>query len=164
MEPKQTTPRADYEWSEERSEKAARLFVTGISSDEIAEELGCTRNAVIGKMNRMGIVSPNKPGQRRGEPAKKRAAKPATTRPNMQTINARAARTQDQPPTLPVERHIPRQYVAHEATRKTLQGLADSDCRWPCGDPGHPDFWFCGAPMGSARPYCNQHARIAYRA
>jgi GcrA cell cycle regulator len=32
---------------------------------------------------------------------------------------------------------------------------------WPCGDPGHPDFHFCGSPVAK-RPYCETHRAIAY--
>jgi len=39
--------------------------------------------------------------------------------------------------------------------------LAPSACRWPCGDPGHPDFYFCGAPVAK-RPYCEHHYILAH--
>lgn len=84
-------------------------------------------------------------------------------RPNMQTIHARKARMQDEPPTLPVERHIPRQYVAPVATRKRLQGLTGSDCKWPCDTSPEGILWFCGAPQAKGWVYCAAHGRIAYR-
>src|SRR5262249_2436926 len=34
-----------------------------------------------------------------------------------------------------------------------VYALAPEACRWPCGDPGHPDFHFCGDPVAK-RPYC----------
>lgn len=35
-------------------------------------------------------------------------------------------------------------------------------CQWPIGDPGTPDFHFCGATPLSGKPYCAEHAAIAY--
>ena len=39
-------------------------------------------------------------------------------------------------------------------TRKTVATFQRNDCRWPIGDPKHPDFHFCGAPKLPGRPYC----------
>ncbi|GBD57157.1 GcrA family cell cycle regulator [Gluconobacter wancherniae] len=35
-------------------------------------------------------------------------------------------------------------------------------CCWPIGDPGTPGFHFCGARPLSGKPYCAEHAAIAY--
>nr|WP_294915092.1 GcrA family cell cycle regulator [uncultured Neokomagataea sp.] len=35
-------------------------------------------------------------------------------------------------------------------------------CCWPFGDPGTPGFHFCGARPLSGKPYCAEHAAIAY--
>ena len=37
-----------------------------------------------------------------------------------------------------------------------------STCCWPLGEPGTPDFHFCGAPPLSGKPYCEKHCQIAY--
>jgi hypothetical protein len=37
-------------------------------------------------------------------------------------------------------------------------------CQFPTGDPGHPDYRVCGAPVAQSRsPYCSEHSAIAYR-
>jgi GcrA cell cycle regulator len=48
-------------------------------------------------------------------------------------------------------------------TAETVVALAPEDCRWPNGDPGHPDFWFCGNPIAEGS-YCLCHRALAYRA
>lgn len=55
-------------WDKEREEEAARLWSEGFTGSQIADHLGggLTRNAVIGKMHRMGIKSGNSP---KSEPA-----------------------------------------------------------------------------------------------
>src|SRR6266700_5631845 len=45
-------------WSPERVELLKRCFHAGLSCSEIAREIGVTRNAVIGKMNRLGLSRP----------------------------------------------------------------------------------------------------------
>lgn len=132
----------DFEWTDEKYKTVRRMWKDGAKMSAIAATIGCSRNAVAGAITRLGL--PRK-----------------SERPNMQTINARAARMQDEPPALPVERHIPRQYVAPEATRKTLQELAESDCRWPCWNNDDDTKWFCGAPKAEGA-YCGAHAWIGY--
>ena len=49
------------------------------------------------------------------------------------------------------------------STAEKVVALAPGDCRWPCGDPGRPDFHFCGSPV-ARRPYCEHHRAMAYAA
>ena len=42
-------------WSSERIELLKRCFHARLSCSQIAREIGVTRNAVIGKMNRLGL-------------------------------------------------------------------------------------------------------------
>ena len=44
-----------------------------------------------------------------------------------------------------------------------LADLRDGQCHWPFGNPGDPDFWFCGRPVVTGRPYCQEHCLIAYQ-
>ena len=48
-------------------------------------------------------------------------------------------------------------------TAEKVVALAPDACRWPRGDPGHPDFRFCGSPV-TERPYCEHHHALAYAA
>jgi GcrA cell cycle regulator len=47
--------------------------------------------------------------------------------------------------------------------RKTLLQLSEATCRWPVGDPGSADFFFCGGPSTESTPYCSYHSRIAFQ-
>jgi len=49
------------------------------------------------------------------------------------------------------------------AKRKTLLDLESNDCRWPVGEPRHPDFHFCGKPHAPGRPYCQEHWNMAFQ-
>jgi GcrA cell cycle regulator len=35
-------------------------------------------------------------------------------------------------------------------------------CCWPIGEPGTADFRFCTAEATPGKPYCTQHAAVAY--
>ena len=47
--------------------------------------------------------------------------------------------------------------------RCSLLELNESKCRWPIGDPGSVEFFFCGGPPVEGLPYCNYHSRVAYQ-
>ena len=47
--------------------------------------------------------------------------------------------------------------------RCSLLELTDAKCRWPIGDPGTPEFFFCGGKPAAELPYCVYHSRIAYQ-
>jgi hypothetical protein len=48
-------------------------------------------------------------------------------------------------------------------TAERVVALAPGDCRWPHGDPGRPNFYFCGSPV-ARKPYCEHHRAMAYAA
>ncbi|WP_264997110.1 GcrA family cell cycle regulator, partial [Komagataeibacter xylinus] len=70
------------------------------------------------------------------EPAPEAAARPARA-------PARAARAALRP--------------VSEPRRRSSQS-----CCWPLGDPGTPGFHFCGATPLPGKPYCAEHAQLAY--
>lgn len=45
---------------------------------------------------------------------------------------------------------------------RSLVDLSANTCRWPIGDPREPGFHFCGKPTADGKPYCSEHAAIAY--
>jgi GcrA cell cycle regulator len=49
-----------------------------------------------------------------------------------------------------------------DGTGVKLVDLDGNSCRWPKGDPGEPDFEFCGGYALDGLPYCAGHSRIAY--
>jgi GcrA cell cycle regulator len=47
--------------------------------------------------------------------------------------------------------------------RASILTLKEAMCRWPIGDPGEPEFHFCGRKKCGTLPYCDHHARMAYQ-
>ena len=151
-------------WTDERVELLKKLWGEGLSASQIAGRLGSvTRNAVIGKVHRLGL-SGRAPTSRAGNrprgarlAANKRAAKP-----RFATVGNPALRALYHPDSEP---YVPpaEELVIPLAERKTIQTLVECSCRWPIGDPQMADFHFCGKTKVSGLPYCEFHARRAFQ-
>ncbi|MGB7097953.1 MAG: GcrA family cell cycle regulator, partial [Xanthobacteraceae bacterium] len=55
-----TNPTTTTTWTPERVEQLRSFVVSGLTCSQIAAEIGVTRNAVIGKIHRLGL-SPERP-------------------------------------------------------------------------------------------------------
>ncbi|NTT86012.1 GcrA family cell cycle regulator, partial [Tabrizicola fusiformis] len=65
-------------WTDERVETLKRMWAEGQSASQIAKELGgVTRNAVIGKVHRLGLSNRAGDGATHGEEAEAPVAAPA---------------------------------------------------------------------------------------
>jgi GcrA cell cycle regulator len=148
-------------WTDERVELLKKLWSDGLSASQIAGELGgITRNAVIGKVHRLGLSGRAKsPSSSVPRARKPRSHMLRVSRPAMRGNNALAL-AYDLEPDLepePVELVIPLEQ------RRSLLELNEDTCRWPIGDPSSPDFYFCGGKAITGLPYCAHHARVAYQ-
>jgi GcrA cell cycle regulator len=149
------------EWSTERIEQLRSLWHDGLSASQIATHLGgITRNAVIGKAHRLGLTG-------RPSPIKNRAVgvvRPRPPRrPRVEQVAAPRIAVAAPPPPRQVE-PPPQRYVEMEdVPGATILTLTDRICKWPIGDPRHPDFHFCGRASAEGLPYCADHARRAYQ-
>lgn len=155
-------------WTDERVELLRKLWLDGLSASQIAAELanGITRNAVIGKVHRLGlsgrIKTPSTAAPRpRSKPQGQRPASPrASSGPSMRgnTALAYAPRVHESPAPKPeLEVVIPM------SERVTIMELREAMCRWPLGDPATAEFRYCGGKSEIGDPYCTYHARIAYQ-
>jgi len=147
-------------WSAPLVDRLRTLVAEGLSAGGIAAALNAayhtafTRNAVIGKMGRLGLRSANTRGGRpKGAPKLKR--KPPIKRGSIYRYPSSPRVFVDHPVTTP----------ALGARPCSLLELDNDTCRWPHGDVGDPDFHFCGAPanLTLGKPYCPVHTRSATR-
>jgi GcrA cell cycle regulator len=153
-------------WTDERVELLRKLWMEGLSAAQIAMELGgVTRNAVIGKIHRMGLSGRAK--QPSGQSSARPARKPA---PQSFQRPAPAARRNGSPASAPaqagsvVSTPVPdASLVAPEPLKLELVQLTERTCRWPIGDPATEEFHFCGVTPKDGLPYCPYHCRIAYQ-
>ncbi len=140
-------------WTDERVEQLKKLWTDGLSASQIAKELGgVTRNAVIGKVHRLGLsgrAAPSRPPQRIVRPRRPRVA----MRPSKPSLPSYASA-----PPGPVDpAPLPNGEFA------TVLTLSEHICKWPIGDPNDKEFRFCGRKTKAAAPYCDAHARQAYQ-
>jgi GcrA cell cycle regulator len=150
-------------WTDERVELLKKLWADGLSASQIAAELGgITRNAVIGKVHRLGLSGRAKsPASAAPRPRKSRT--PAhmlrVARPQVRgnTALAHAYEYEPEPEPELTDNVIPM------GQRRTILELTEDTCRWPIGDPGTSDFFFCGGNTMGALPYCAFHSRVAYQ-
>jgi GcrA cell cycle regulator len=150
-------------WTDERVDLLSRLWMEGRSASQIAAELGSgiTRNAVIGKVHRLGLAGRAKPVVSPGQGRLKGKLAPALD--TEVPIEAAPETVPSLPATPPIIG--PDMTVAIPTSeRVTIMELRESSCRWPMGDPSQAEFRFCGARTGiGAGPYCAAHARLAFQ-
>jgi GcrA cell cycle regulator len=143
-------------WYDGQESNLRRLAADGYSASQIAALLDATsRNAVCGKLSRLGLST-------------KKKARSQYDKPKSEDPRRRASHLVRAPIT---ETVVTMEYVEDSAIpmlqRKDLMGLTNSTCRWPVGDPCQPGFFYCGAEgadLNDRRPYCAHHASIAYNA
>jgi GcrA cell cycle regulator len=143
-------------WTEERVALLQKLWGQGYSASQIANQLqGVTRNAVIGKIHRLG----HRPDAAVDRP--RPALLPARGRRRPAAADGRRA-TAPAPPDW-TARPLSRAAVQDEPGLATVATLKAHMCRWPIGDPDEAGFSFCGRSVEGQRPYCQGHSRLAYK-
>ncbi|MGA0608431.1 GcrA family cell cycle regulator [Phenylobacterium sp. VNQ135] len=132
-------------WTKDRVDTLTRLWRDGLSAAQIAAALsGVTRNAVIGKIHRLGLSGRAKP------------AVPGLRRPKVRAAPAKLRRR-----AAPACRGA-QGPVLESPGLASVASVTAHACRWPIGDPKAEDFTLCGA-RATRGPYCGPHAAIAYR-
>lgn len=156
------------DWTDARIDRMKQLLGQGLSATAIAAAIGpnVTRNAVIGKVKRMGlnlqgplsstsrILAGRTPGDWRRSPA---PAKSPRTYSSLKEAFGPSRFLRPEPLPEPIaDTAIP------FGQRRKLVDLTEFTCRWPVGDPGQDGFFFCGSQARDGSPYCTGHHRVAY--
>jgi GcrA cell cycle regulator len=136
-------------WTTERLELLKIHFQAGLSCREIANQIGVSRNAVIGKISRLNLTR-DKAGR---EPLPKKAAAKNPRSRGFRILRALPAEPEPEVELEPI----------HNGHCCSLFELSEQRCRWPISTPGADDFRFCGNPPVEGLPYCVGHSRLAYR-
>jgi GcrA cell cycle regulator len=141
------------DWTDERIDALRKMWLEGMSASQVARQLGgVSRNAVIGKVHRMGLAgrdAPSRPRSLGGRPPSRHRTKMA---PAIRSSAKRIVR--------PLEIAAPAFDVEPSATILTL---SENSCRWPIGDPETRDFGFCGRACLGHNSYCAGHNQVAFR-
>lgn len=177
-------------WTDERVETLKKMWAEGQSASVIAKELGgVTRNAVIGKVHRLGLSNraaaapakpsaEEKPEAKPASRAKAPAKKPEPQPEPEEAATAQAPATPARKVIVPAGQPLPPQPSANEispealatvrevekgAKKLSLMELTERTCKWPIGDPATEEFWFCGLPAQQGKPYCEAHVGVAFQ-
>jgi len=148
-------------WTDDRVDILRKLWTDGLSASQIAAELGgVTRNAVIGKVHRLGLSGRVKGANQSGGGRRKNPTK--TTGAKTTKSGSTGGRTTN--PTPPAPRPAPVVDVPEPVPMMLdLLQLTDVTCKFPIGDPQESSFGFCGSKSRDGDPYCEYHCRVAYQ-
>ncbi len=137
------------EWTEEAIAKLRTLWAEGLSTAEIGRRLNISKNAVVGKAHRLSLPPRPSPIRRvEGQAASPRPSTPKRTQgPTLPPLSASIGA-----PAPALRAIMPAPKSSQRAT----------PCCWPIGEPGKPSFHFCNAAAATGKPYCEEHAGIAY--
>ena len=152
-------------WTDDRVATLKKLWTEGLSASQIAKELGgVSRNAVIGKVHRLGLESRQKAAPKGDEevaveaPTAESAAPPQAP-PAPEPEPAHSMEAANDVGSADVDDDI----VVPIPLKLKLTELTERTCKWPIGDPMHDDFHFCGHEADEGRPYCEYHSTLAFQ-
>jgi len=166
------------DWDEEMIARLRQLWQEGHSTAEIGRRMSITKNAVVGKAHRLTL--PPRPSPIRRDMAEghvaRRSATRRTTGPTLPALSSPAAMpgtaaapisaAPSRPPSVTAPHAAvsepPRVPVQLRAVPMPRAGARVTTCCWPIGDPGTANFRFCDDGAMAGKPYCTQHAALAY--
>jgi GcrA cell cycle regulator len=151
------------DWTAQAIEQLRALWAEGHSTAEIGRRMGVTKNAIVGKAHRLNL--PARPSPIRREPGAVRA--PQQPRRVQQAPVFRVAAPQPAIARRPEQAPTPRPVIAAPAPApaavvRAFPRSGNRSCCWPLGEPGTPEFRFCSAESIMGKPYCAEHAAVAY--
>ncbi len=177
-------------WDDETIRVLRDLWAQGLSTAEIGRRLSVSKNAIVGKAHRLELDARPSPIRRDSKPAAERPpAIPRTAGPTLPPLAsadvaaavAEPAVTNVQPlrviptetpkPAAPASVVVPapRPAVPHVPMPQAPMSQAPMQarrsapsCCWPIGEPGTKSFRFCDDLSVAGKPYCDEHAKLAY--
>lgn len=141
-------------WSAPREQRDAYLksaWAAGVSSARIAQDMHTTRNAVIGRLGRMGLFG-------KGTSTHKRVLTPRCQQEKKPLPRKRL------PPEViatvidPIKPPPPR--VLPNSAGEAILWLRPKQCRYPNGEIHKPGFYFCAGDQLQGSSYCAFHSKL----
>lgn len=152
-------------WTWALTEAVKAMWADGKSAGDIAREIKTSRNAVIGKLHRLGLKRPQVKG---GTEAQRRAAKDNLRRGKPSRLVAKAfPQLVKTPKAAKPPRIVPdARPLAPDPGPGIVRFLdrSSNQCAWPKWSEGTPlaEKMCCGQPIEEGRhyPYCAHHLRL----
>lgn len=153
-------------WTDEKVERLKTMHADGVSASDMARELGAkSRNAVVGKLHRIGCVrvAPAAPGEAKvkAKPARERRKAGGAQLGQVKTRRGgkRTPKGPERPPVIAPSRFKEAFVPPAGAVLVDHKDLTPRMCQWPYGET--PPFRFCGKTHVDGRPYCAAHVAVA---
>ncbi len=177
-------------WDNIMLKKLKALTGKGLSTSEIGKRLGMSKNAIVGKLNRLGWNAKAGGAAVVAAPVDKKATAKKADKKTVATPK-KVTTTKKETPAKKVATKVanvvakPKKEVKTEKTTKVsatktdsknlamhqriiqhsleMANLKPNQCRWPIGDPDSEHFHFCGETVFVGKPYCYEHCKQAYQ-
>ena len=135
-------------WNQQKVDDLKKLWNEGVATSRIGEQLGFTKNAVIGKAFRLGL-------ERRQNSRKKTSHSQQVSSVTMYRESSTSVQAN--------VRKEPTRRRERFSFKKSIIGTGNfKSCQWPIGDPLEEGFPYCGAQNIPTKPYCIEHYKKAY--
>jgi GcrA cell cycle regulator len=149
------------DWTEDMIARLRVLWLEGHSTAEIGRRMAVSKNAVVGKAHRLGLAARPSPIRRDGAAGSARPLPPRRTLgPTLPPLACAHAPTGEA--TLPAGPAPAPQAAAPPVRAVAPRPSRSVACCWPIGEPGTKSFRFCDEDALPGKPYCAQHAQLAY--
>lgn len=143
-------------WTEERLEELRQYWSGGKPASAIALEMGLSRNAVLGKVHRLGLEG-RRAGARANAPrlARLRVSKKMSGKPFPRSTKQRTA---------PVKVQLVEPVPEHAKTIRelTFRDGHPQECRWIVGPTKAEHTVYCGTPT-HGQSWCGYHRQRVER-
>lgn len=139
-------------WTDVTIELARSMWASGSRASEIAHETGFSRNAVIGKLNRLGLQRARRPA--RATQPRKTPRRPVIRLSTSGNLGRRPPQAVIPPAPLAIA-----DALDPAPTPKSILDIGPHECRYAVGDA---PMVFCGRTTSQGLPFCAGHARMAY--
>lgn len=147
-----TTNRKARTWTPEAVQQLKKMWEEGMNTRLIAEKLGMSKNAVIGKAGYLNLT------RRKKKTFVAQDGTQSTTKKRVTMVSKFGHFIPANMDTLKLYQpmvHVPLPGV----TPKELIDLREKECRWPFGHL--PDLLFCGAGCMKGSQYCEIHFALS---
>ena len=147
-------------WAPDHSDALREYLAKGMSFAEAADAINArfdttySRNAVLGRAKRIGLVSSYRPAGMSSSPQQLNA-------PRLRKIRERAAESKPLTPAVERPDRVKLRCVQIMPRHLPLIGLEPDDCRYPYGgDADGETITLCGHPRRAGSSYCIGHFHL----
>ena len=161
-------------WTDKKIEKLKVLWDKGVPTAEIGKKLGFSKNAIVGKVHRLGLSNRNSPIKTTSVKSKKEVMKKTSASKielldkapikNKNSVSKKEIKEKE----IIIKNESPKTTTTTSKSKKnedvgvSIYELSSDRCCWPIDDPNSDDFRFCGKKVFKNKPYCLEHCALAY--